>query len=209
MISGTSKSWEEKTELERVQGFSWNYLMELAIEKMLKEEDLVTEALPHEHIKNTPQRVVKAYIEMFRGYQVDIKKLFEASFPLEGLPEMVIVKDIPVISSCMHHLVSFHGKAHFGYIPNKILIGLSKIPRLVEAYSNRPQLQERLGNQILDAFEKYVNPQGCGIIIESSHNCMALRGVKASGAGMRTQSLRGCFLEIQSVKYEFFEGIKK
>ena len=143
---------------------------------------------------DTPARVARAYREMFAGLYTDPDSVLNTTFDEEH-DEMVIVKEIPLYSTCEHHLVSFHGVAHVGYIPGKDgrVTGLSKIARLVDLYAKRPQVQERLTSQIADALVSKLDPSGVIVVIEAEHLCMAMRGVRKPGAVTTTSAVRGQF----------------
>src|SRR5271170_5386320 len=145
-------------------------------------------------LRDTPARVARAYREMFAGLYTDPDSVLNTMFD-EDHDEMVIVKEIPLYSTCEHHLVSFHGVAHVGYIPGKDgrVTGLSKIARLVDLYAKRPQVQERLTSQIADALVNKLNPSGVIVIVEAEHLCMAMRGVRKPGAVTTTSAVRGQF----------------
>src|SRR5215211_8043782 len=136
-----------------------------------------------EGLRETPARVARAYREMFAGLYIDPDSVLDKTFD-EGHDEMVLVKDIPMYSTCEHHLVAFHGVAHVGYIPgiDGRVTGLSKIARLVDLYAKRPQVQERLTAQIADALMRKLDPRGAIVIIEAEHLCMSMRGVRKPGA---------------------------
>ena len=145
-----------------------------------------------EGLKETPARVARMYEEVFAGLEGDATKHLKL-FNEGKNDEMVIVKDIPLYSMCEHHLLPFIGKAHIAYIPSdgKVL-GLSKLARIVDFYSKRPQLQERLTSQIADFLEDNLHPKGVAVLIEAEHLCMTMRGIRAAGAVTRTSALRGC-----------------
>ncbi|MDT5222526.1 MAG: cyclohydrolase [Mycobacterium sp.] len=145
-------------------------------------------------LRDTPARVVRAYREIFAGLYTDPASVLNAMFD-EDHNEMVIVKEIPMYSTCEHHLVSFHGVAHVGYIPGADgrVTGLSKIARLVDLYAKRPQVQERLTSQIADAMVQRLDPLGVIVVIEAEHLCMAMRGVRKPGAVTTTSAVRGQF----------------
>jgi GTP cyclohydrolase IA len=145
-------------------------------------------------LRDTPSRVARAYREMFGGLYTDPDSVLNTMFD-EDHDEMVIVKEIPMYSTCEHHLVSFHGVAHVGYIPGKDgrVTGLSKIARLVDLYAKRPQVQERLTSQIADALVNKLDPRGVIVIVEAEHLCMAMRGVRKPGAVTTTSAVRGQF----------------
>jgi GTP cyclohydrolase IA len=145
-------------------------------------------------LRDTPARVARAYREMFSGLYTDPDSVLNTMFDEEH-NEMVIVKEIPLYSTCEHHLVSFHGVAHVGYIPGKDgrVTGLSKIARLVDLYAKRPQVQERLTSQIADALVNKLDPGGVIVVVEAEHLCMAMRGVRKPGAVTTTSAVRGQF----------------
>src|ERR1700739_1494243 len=147
-----------------------------------------------EGLRETPSRVARAYREMFSGLYTDPDSVLNTMFDEEH-DELVIVKEIPMYSTCEHHLVSFHGVAHVGYIPGKDgrVTGLSKIARLVDLYAKRPQVQERLTSQIADALVKKLDPSGVIVVVEAEHLCMAMRGVRKPGAVTTTSAVRGVF----------------
>jgi GTP cyclohydrolase IA len=145
-------------------------------------------------LRDTPARVARAYREMFAGLYTDPDSVLNTMFDEEH-DELVIVKEIPMYSTCEHHLVSFHGVAHVGYIPGKDgrVTGLSKIARMVDLYAKRPQVQERLTSQIADALVRQLDPSGVIVVIEAEHLCMAMRGVRKPGAVTTTSAVRGLF----------------
>ncbi len=145
-------------------------------------------------LQDTPARVARAYREMFAGLYTDPDSVLNTTFD-EDHDELVIVKEIPLYSTCEHHLVSFHGVAHVGYIPGEEgrVTGLSKIARLVDLYAKRPQVQERLTSQIADALVKKLDPRGVIVVVEAEHLCMAMRGVRKPGAVTTTSAVRGLF----------------
>ncbi len=150
---------------------------------------------PNRHgLQETPARVARAYREMFAGLYTDPDSVLNTMFDEEH-DELVLVKEIPMYSTCEHHLVSFHGVAHVGYIPGSDgrITGLSKIARLVDLYAKRPQVQERLTSQVADALMNKLNPRGVIVVIEAEHLCMAMRGVRKPGAVTTTSAVRGQF----------------
>jgi len=145
-------------------------------------------------LRDTPARVARAYREMFAGLYIDPQSVLNTMFDEEH-NELVIVKEIPMYSTCEHHLVSFHGVAHVGYIPGRDgrITGLSKIARLVDLCAKRPQVQERLTSQIADALVNRLEPSGVIVVVEAEHLCMAMRGVRKPGAVTTTSAVRGQF----------------
>lgn len=147
-----------------------------------------------EGLRDTPARVARAYEEIFAGLYVEPDAPLERTFD-EGHGELVLVKDIPLFSTCEHHLVPFHGFAHVGYIPSVDgrVTGLSKIARVVDLYSKRPQVQERLTGQVADAIVRKLDPRGVIVVIDAEHLCMAMRGVRKPGSRTTTSAVRGMF----------------
>ncbi|MFY0406881.1 GTP cyclohydrolase I FolE [Solicola sp. PLA-1-18] len=143
-------------------------------------------------LRETPERVARAYAEMLSGLRQDPAQVLEKRFDVDH-DELVLLRDIELWSMCEHHLVPFTGVAHVGYIPARDgkVVGLSKLARLVEVYARRPQVQERLTTQIVDALEDYLHPQGAIVVVEAEHLCMSMRGVKKSGARTITSAVRG------------------
>jgi GTP cyclohydrolase I len=164
---------------------------------------------PDRHgLEETPTRVARTYREMFAGLYTDPDTVLETTFD-EQHDEMVIIKEIPLYSTCEHHLVSFHGVAHVGYIPGDDgrVTGLSKIARLVDLYAKRPQVQERLTAQIADALMRKLDPRGVIVVIEAEHLCMSMRGVRKPGAVTTTSAVRGLFKTNPSSRAEALELI--
>lgn len=143
-------------------------------------------------LQDTPKRVAKAYAEFFAGLHQSPEEHLSTTFDIEH-DEMVLVKDIAFYSTCEHHLVPFYGRAHIGYIPGKggKVTGLSKLARLVEVFARRPQVQERLTTQIVDALVEHLNPSGAIVVVECEHMCMSMRGVQKPGAKTVTSAVRG------------------
>jgi GTP cyclohydrolase I len=155
-----------------------------------------------EGLKDTPFRVARMYEEIFRGVAIDPKKELKVLFTEEH-DEMVLLKDIPFYSMCEHHLLPFIGTAHVAYIPvNNKVLGLSKIARLVDTVSKRPQLQERLTSQIADTLMASIKPKGVLVVVEAEHLCMTMRGIKKPGSKMVTSAVRGLFRKSQATRSE-------
>lgn len=159
---------------------------------------------------DTPARVARAYQEMFAGLYTDPDTVLETTFDEEH-EELVIVKEIPLYSTCEHHLVSFHGVAHVGYIPgyDGRITGLSKLARVVDLYAKRPQVQERLTAQVADALMRKLNPRGVIVVVEAEHLCMAMRGVRKPGAITTTSAVRGQFKTDSTSRAEALELIRR
>jgi GTP cyclohydrolase I len=173
-------------------------------------EDLVRQMLIHlgedpdrEGLLDTPQRVVKAMKFLTNGYQQSVEQtLNEALFTVE-YDEMVIVKDIEIYSLCEHHLLPFFGKCHVGYLPRDKVIGLSKIPRIVDIFARRLQVQERLTQQVAETIRSALKPRGVAVIVEAKHFCMMMRGVQKRNANMVTSAMLGKFRDDQRSRTEF------
>ena len=154
-------------------------------------------------LQDTPARVARAYAETFAGLWQDPFEILSTTFD-ENHDELVLVKDIPMYSTCEHHLVPFHGVAHVGYIPgvDGRVTGLSKVARLVEVYARRPQVQERMTRQIADALDEVLKPQGVIVVIEAEHLCMAMRGIRKPGTTTVTSAVRGMFRDNAATRSE-------
>jgi GTP cyclohydrolase I len=155
-----------------------------------------------EGLMETPDRVARMYAEMFSGLRKDPRELLGKTFT-EKYDEMVLVKDIGFDSMCEHHLLPFMGKAHIAYVPNGKIVGLSKLARIVEVLSRRPQVQERMTEQLADLITEELNPGGVGVILEATHTCMTIRGVRKPNSLMTTSAMRGVFHANQSTRTEF------
>lgn len=157
----------------------------------------------------TPARVAKAYAEWFDGYQADIPALFKTfTDGAEDCDEMVIIENIPVESFCEHHMARFHGVAHVGYVPDGKIIGLSKIPKLVRAFSHRLQVQERLTNQVADSLQENLTPRGVAVVLRCEHTCMSSRGARVHGTVTTTSAMRGVFRDDLAARSEFLNLVK-
>lgn len=160
-------------------------------------------------LRRTPERVEKALKFMTKGYEQDIDQLLnEAMFPIE-YDEMVIVKDIDFFSLCEHHLLPFFGRCHVGYLPNKRVVGLSKIPRIVDTFSRRLQVQERLTVQIAETLQSKLNAHGVGVVMEARHLCLMMRGVEKQNTLAVTSEMLGVFRTQQQTRDEFLRLIRR
>lgn len=168
----------------------------------------IAQAIGKDHVQKTPMRVIKALAELLEGYTKDPKNLLETSFQSGKYNQMITVANVNFTSLCAHHMLPFSGQMHFAYIPKGRIVGLSKIPRIMEAFSRRLQVQEHLGEEIVDCFQKVIKPRGCAIMIEAHHLCASIRGVKKEALVMKTTALRGIFTTDVSAKAEFLQGIK-
>lgn len=156
-----------------------------------------------EGLLKTPERVAQAWEYLTNGYGKDVDEIMNKAVFKEKYDEMVIVKNIDFYSMCEHHLLPFFGKVHVAYIPNGKIIGLSKIPRLVEIFARRLQVQERLTQQIADTLNEYLQPDGVGVVIEAMHMCMMMRGVEKQNSVATTSAMHGSFKEDQRTREEF------
>jgi len=184
---------------------------EVKIRKAIKSIiEAIGENPQREGIKDTPRRVAEMYAELFCGMEQDPVEELKVGFQ-EGHHEMVIVKDVPFYSMCEHHLLPFYGVAHIGYIPNNDgrVVGVSKLARVVEIVSRRPQLQERMTTQIAEAVVKGLNPDGVAVVVEAEHLCMIMRGIKKPGSSVVTSAIRGLFRRNPASRAEFFSLIGK
>lgn len=169
--------------------------------------DIIGDNSLREGLRDTPNRVIRSWEELYSGYTVDIPSLF-TTFDTEDYSEMVLLKNIDFFSMCEHHMLPFYGRAHVAYIPHQKLVGLSKLARVVEAFSRRLQNQERLTQQIVGCLEEHLAPLGAACVIEGQHMCMACRGVNKPNAVMMTSCLNGAFSKNQATRAEFFSLIK-
>ncbi len=169
----------------------------------------VGESPEREGLVETPRRVADMYEELFSGLREDPRELLTVGFEEENHKEMVVVKDIPFASVCEHHLMVFHGVAHVGYVPDGRIVGLSKIARLVEILARRPQVQERLTSQVADLLMEGLRPRGAAAVIEATHLCMTVRGIKKPGSKVVTSATRGIFRENPSTRAEFFALVRR
>ena len=185
----------------------------MAVEK-LQIEDLVRELLlavgedpQREGLIKTPQRVAEMYAELTSGYRTSPEELINGAIFTVKYDEMVLIKDITFYSLCEHHILPFFGKAHVGYIPDGRVIGFSKIPRIVDLFAHRLQLQERMTEQVADFLMEALHPQGVGVVIEGFHLCMAMRGVRKQDARLVTSAMKGIFRRDARTRAEFLELI--
>ena len=169
----------------------------------------IGEDTDREGLLRTPERVAKSYGELLSGYRMDPKELINEAIFDVTYDQMVIVRDIEFYSMCEHHMLPFIGRAHVAYIPTDKVIGLSKIPRIVDLFSKRLQVQERMTTQIADYLDVVLNPQGVGVVVEGLHMCMMLRGVKKHDARMTTSAMVGTFRTDMSTRMEFLDNISR
>ncbi len=160
-------------------------------------------------LKNTPARVAQAYEFLTQGYNQNIKEVLNDAIFEEKYDEMVIVKDIDFYSMCEHHLLPFYGKVHVAYIPNGKIVGLSKIPRIVDVFAQRLQVQERMTQEIADTLDKYLNPRGVAVVVEAYHMCMMMRGVQKQNSITTTSAMHGIFTDDARTRSEFLDLINQ
>ena len=201
---------EDKKILERIAGLLEDDIdqdyIEGAVSGILK---AIGEDPEREGLLKTPERVAKAYDELLSGYRTDpIDLLNEAIFEV-SYDEMVIVRDIEFYSMCEHHMLPFLGRAHVAYLPKGKVIGLSKIPRIVDMFAKRLQVQERMTRQIADLVDELLHPKGVAVVVEGLHLCSVMRGVKKHDARMTTSSMSGAFRSNISTRQEFLDNISR
>jgi GTP cyclohydrolase I len=180
-------------------------MIERLIQQLLAE---LGEDARREGLAKTPERVAKSLRYLTSGYEQDVKDVLNEALFVEEYDEMVIVKDIDFASLCEHHLLPFFGKCHVAYMPARKIVGLSKIPRLVEMFSRRLQVQERLTTQIANALHEALEPRGVAVVMEAVHLCMLMRGVEKLNSKAVTSAMLGAFRERPETRAEFMELIK-
>jgi len=180
--------------------------IEKSVSKIIK---AVGEDPSREGLLNTPKRVAKAYGELLEGYRIDpVKLLNNATFEVK-YDDMVIIRDIEFYSLCEHHMLPFLGRAHVAYIPDGKVIGLSKIPRIVDMFARRLQVQERMTRQIADYVNQILKPQGVAVVVEGMHLCAMIRGVRKHDSRMTTSSMLGAFRNREATRMEFLDNISR
>jgi GTP cyclohydrolase IA len=180
--------------------------MEAAVRELLRE---VGEDPAREGLLRTPTRVAESLRFLTRGYRQDIKKVLNGALYTTSYDEMVIVKDIEIFSLCEHHMLPFFGRCHVAYVPTDKVIGLSKIPRLVDVFARRLQIQERLTTEIAETIMEYIKPQGVGVIIEAKHLCMIMRGVEKQNSVAVTSAMLGVFRDCDQTRAEFLRLVRE
>jgi len=181
-------------------------LVEKSVSTILYE---IGEDVNRDGLKRTPHRVAKAYEFLTQGYKKNIDEVLNGAIFNEKYDEMVIVKDIDFYSMCEHHLLPFYGKVHVAYIPDGKIVGLSKIPRIVDVYARRLQVQERMTQEIADTIEKYLSPKGVAVVAEGFHMCMMMRGVEKQNSITTTSAVHGIFKNDERTRIEFLDLIRK
>ena len=183
-----------------------NGKVEAAVREILEE---IGESPDRPGLIGTPERVHRMYTELTAGYHVDPDRLLNGAIFDVGYSEMVVVKDIPFYSLCEHHLLPFFGTAAVAYIPRGKVVGLSKIPRIVEMYARRLQVQERMTQEVADFLQERLEPQGVGVVLEATHLCAVMRGVRKPGTVMTTSSVLGLFRTRDRTRAEFFAHLER
>ncbi len=176
-------------------------------QNIIRQLQFIGEDPNREGLKDTPDRIVRSWRELYKGYTTNPEDLFR-TFDADGYDQIVLLKDIEVYSMCEHHMLPFFGKAHVAYIPDGRVIGISKLARLVDCFARRLQIQERIGEQVTDVLMRYLRPHGAACIIEAVHMCMRMRGCSKQNSTMVTSSLKGVFLENASARQELMSLIK-
>jgi GTP cyclohydrolase I len=189
--------WEDKIDFKTI---------ETAIQRIIA---AVGEDPEREGLQKTPVRVSRMYAELFSGYRTDPVAMVNGAIFEVQYDEMVIVRDIEFYSLCEHHLLPFIGRAHVAYIPNGMVLGLSKIPRIVDMYARRMQVQERMTRQIADFLRDLLKPQGVAVVVEAMHLCSMMRGVKKHNARMTTSAMHGAFRANLATRQEFLDNISR
>ena len=183
----------------------YNKKLAKSIKEVLEE---IGENPNREGLLKTPERVAKSLDFLTNGYELDPEKILKQAMFKEQYSQMVLVKDIEMYSLCEHHMLPFFGKAHVAYIPNGHIVGLSKIPRIVDVFSRRLQVQERLTDQIKDCLQETLNPKGVAVVIEAQHLCMQMRGVEKQHSSTTSSAFSGLFLQDEKTRAEFMNLIK-
>jgi GTP cyclohydrolase I len=189
--------------------FPWGADMATDAEDIVRRQlQLIGEDPNREGLRDTPARVVRSWQELFAGYKQQADTVLKCEFEKDGYDQMIVCRDIQFYSTCEHHLQPFFGRAHVGYLPNKKVVGLSKLARLVDVYARRLQIQERLTKQIADALNAAIKPLGVAVVIEARHFCMICRGVQKQESGMVTSAMLGAFQE-PAPRSEFFRLVNR
>ncbi len=192
-----------------------NYIAESGVDTHASEDAVlhllhaIGENPQREGLRNTPKRVARMYTELLSGYNADIDKIVNDALFNITYDEMVIVRDIEFYSLCEHHMLPFMGRAHVAYMPAGKVIGLSKIPRIVDVFARRLQVQERMTRQIAEALERLLEPQGVAVVVEGLHMCTMMRGVKKHDARLTTSAMHGLFRKNAATRQEFLDNISR
>jgi GTP cyclohydrolase I len=200
---------EHAEENEQNKFYNENMNYESAKNSILELIKAVGEDPEREGLRNTPDRVARMYAELLSGYNSEPAKIINGALFDISYDEMVIVRDIEFYSLCEHHMLPFIGRAHVAYIPAGKVIGLSKIPRIVDIYARRLQIQERMTRQIADLIQETLAPQGVAVVVEAMHMCSMMRGVKKHDARMTTSAMHGSFRKSMATRHEFLDNISR
>ena len=190
---------EEKYDSKNIESLKEHY------SKVL---ELIGEDPSREGLIKTPERVAKAMQFLTQGYEINATEILQSAMFSEDYSQMVLVKEIEFYSLCEHHLLPFFGKAHIAYVPDGNIVGLSKLPRVVDAFSRRLQVQERLTNEIRDCIQDTLKPKGVAVVMEARHLCMQMRGVEKQSSLTTTSAFSGAFLESEKTRFEFMNLIR-
>jgi GTP cyclohydrolase I len=190
---------------EKIDNYNYKTIKKLA-QHYKSIIELIGEEPGREGLLDTPERVAKSIQFLTHGYVLKPHEILKSAMFKEDYKQMVIVKDIEIYSLCEHHMIPFFGKAHVGYIPNEYIVGLSKIPRIVDAYARRLQVQERLTTQIKECIQETLNPLGVAVVIEANHMCMSMRGIQKQNSVTTTSDFTGAFLKV-ATREEFIHLI--
>jgi len=189
--------------------FPWENEEEDKADLIARQLEMIGEDPTREGLVKTPERVVRSWSSLFGGYSKDPTEHCKAIFTEPGTDEMVILRDVEFYSTCEHHMLPFYGKAHVGYVPSGgRVLGVSKIARIIECFSRRLQIQERLTRQIADLLSKTLNPQGVGVVLEAKHLCMMARGIEKQNSVMTTSAMYGLFRDTPAARAEFLDRIR-
>jgi len=195
--------------MDDIQNSQTNVNKPLVKKTVLQLLKAIGEDPDREGLKNTPDRVSRMYVELLSGYTADPEQIINGALFNISYDEMVLVRDIEFYSLCEHHMLPFIGRAHIAYIPAGKVIGLSKIPRIVDVYSKRLQLQERMTRQIADFLQETLKPQGVAVVVEAMHLCSMMRGVRKHDARMTTSAMHGAFRANLATRQEFLDNISR
>jgi len=196
-------------DMDGLDSISTNVEYEMAKKNVYELIKALGEDPEREGLKNTPHRVARMYTELLSGYNMDPKRIINGALFSINYDEMVLVRDIEFYSLCEHHMLPFLGRAHVAYIPADKVIGLSKIPRIVDMYARRLQVQERMTRQIADFLQTTLQPQGVAVVVEAVHMCSMMRGVKKHDARMTTSAMHGAFRANLATRQEFLDNISR
>ena len=162
-----------------------------------------------EGLIDTPGRVARSYAELFAGYEVDPREYLKRTFEeVGGYDELVVLTNIPVVSFCEHHMLPFQGRAHVGYLPDRRVVGISKLARVVQGFARRLQIQEKLTAEVADAIQEVLQPKGVGVVVTAEHSCMTMRGVNTPGSKLTTSTLLGVVRDDPRTRNEFLEYVR-